>query len=171
MALDPQAQALLDQFAAMGGQALSSMSVADARRSMEILSTMRGTPATPIASAVDRRIPGPAGEIPVRIYTPTAPAPLPLLVPRKPILSSCAPAPAAVERASIEIAKARRKPDPIIRSSLRICPGSASRAAPSFSISFDYAHICAYLQCAYSANNGKRRRSVDILFASAYKLR
>jgi len=79
MPLDPQAKALLDQFAAMGGQPLSSMSVADARRMMEALSTMRGAP-QPIASATDRRIPGPAGEIPVRIYTPAAPAPLPLLV-------------------------------------------------------------------------------------------
>ena len=61
MPLDPQAKTLLDSFAAMGGQALSAMSVADARRSMEILSAMRGTP-TPVASAVDRRIPGPAGE-------------------------------------------------------------------------------------------------------------
>lgn len=79
MPVDPQAQALLDQFVALGGQALSSMSVPDARRAMEVLAAMRAAP-PPIQSAVDRRIPGPAGEIPVRIYTPTAPAPLPLLV-------------------------------------------------------------------------------------------
>lgn len=79
MPLDPQAKALLDQFAAIGGQSLSSMSVPDARRAMEVLAAMRGEPA-PIGSAVDRRIPGPAGDIPVRVYTPNATAPLPLLV-------------------------------------------------------------------------------------------
>jgi acetyl esterase len=79
MPVDPQAQALLDQFAALGGQPLSSMSVPDARRAMEVLSSMRAAP-PPIQSAVDRRIAGPAGEIPLRIYTPAAPAPLPLLV-------------------------------------------------------------------------------------------
>jgi acetyl esterase len=79
MPLDPQAQALLDQFAALGGQPLSSMSVADARRAMMLLASMRGEP-PPIGNAVDRHIPGPAGEIPVRIYTPAGTAPLPLLL-------------------------------------------------------------------------------------------
>jgi len=79
MPLDPQARALLDQFVAIGGQPLSSMPVADARHAMEVLASMRGEP-PPIRSAVDRRIPGPAGEIPVRVYTPNATAPLPLLV-------------------------------------------------------------------------------------------
>jgi len=79
MPLDPQAQALLDQFQALGAQALSSMSVADARRAMETLASMRTAP-PPIRSAVDRRIPGPAGDIPVRVYTPDGTAPLPLLV-------------------------------------------------------------------------------------------
>jgi acetyl esterase len=79
MPLDPQAQTLLDQFNALGGQPLSSMSVADARRAMMVLSSMRGEP-PPIRSVVDRRVAGPAGEIPVRIYTPAGTAPLPLLV-------------------------------------------------------------------------------------------
>jgi acetyl esterase len=79
MPLDPQAQAFLDQIAAMGGQPLSSMGVAEARQAMELLSQMRGAE-VPVASAVDRTIPGPAGDIPVRIYTPNATAPLPLLV-------------------------------------------------------------------------------------------
>lgn len=79
MPLDPQAQALLDQFQALGGQPLSSMSVADARRAMEMMASMRPEP-PPINSAVERRIPGPAGQIPVRVYTPAAAPPLPLLV-------------------------------------------------------------------------------------------
>jgi acetyl esterase len=77
--LDPQAKALLDQFVAIGGQPLSSMSVADARRAMEMLAAMRPDPPA-VASAIDRRIPGPAGEIPVRVYTPSGPAPRPVLV-------------------------------------------------------------------------------------------
>jgi len=77
MPVDPQAQALLDQFKQL--ESLSSMSVPDARRAMEALSSMRGA-APPIRAAVDRRIPGPAGEIPVRIYSPDGTAPLPLLV-------------------------------------------------------------------------------------------
>jgi len=79
MPLDPQARALLDQFAALGAQSLSSMSVPDARRAMEALGAMRGEPVS-INHTADRRIPGPAGEIPVRVYTPAATAPLPLLV-------------------------------------------------------------------------------------------
>jgi acetyl esterase len=35
---------------------------------------------TPVARVEDRRIPGPAGEIPVRIYTPEGSAPFPLIV-------------------------------------------------------------------------------------------
>ena len=79
MPIDPQAQAFLDQLSALGAQPLSSMPVADARRAMDALASLRVDPA-PVRSAVDRRVPGPAGEVPVRIYTPNAPAPLPLLV-------------------------------------------------------------------------------------------
>ena len=53
MPLDPQAQAFLDQIAALGGQPLSSMSVPIARQSMEMLAAMRGAE-VPVASAVDR---------------------------------------------------------------------------------------------------------------------
>lgn len=79
MPLDPQAQALLDQFNVLGGQPLSSMSVTDARRAMMLLSSLRGELA-PVRSVADRSIPGPAGDIPVRVYTPAGSAPLPLLV-------------------------------------------------------------------------------------------
>ncbi|MEO8604021.1 MAG: alpha/beta hydrolase [bacterium] len=79
MPLDSQTQALLDQLAALGGQPLSAMSVAEARRTMEMMSAMRGA-TVEVASVVNQRIPGPQGEIAVRIYTPAGPAPLPLLV-------------------------------------------------------------------------------------------
>jgi acetyl esterase len=79
MPLDPEAEALLAQFAAAGGQPLSAMSVAEARRMMDALAAIRAEP-PPIAHALDWRIPGPAGEIPVRIYTPRGAAPFPVLV-------------------------------------------------------------------------------------------
>ncbi len=80
MPLDPQARAVLDQLAALGGAPLSSMSVADARRMMEALGGLRVAEPEAVASVTDRRIPGPGGEIPIRIYTPNGTAPLPLLV-------------------------------------------------------------------------------------------
>jgi acetyl esterase len=79
MPLDPQAQALLDQLAAMDAKPLSSMPVADARRMMEMMAQMRGAPVE-VAAAVDRRIPGPQGEIALRVYTPHGSAPFGLLV-------------------------------------------------------------------------------------------
>ncbi|HSP98250.1 MAG TPA: alpha/beta hydrolase [Candidatus Dormibacteraeota bacterium] len=79
MPLDPQARAFIDQIAALGIGSLSSMGVAEARQSLELLSQMRGAE-VPLASAVDRPIPGPAGAMPVRVYTPNGTAPFPLLV-------------------------------------------------------------------------------------------
>jgi acetyl esterase/lipase len=79
MGLDPQAKAFLEQIAALGGQPLSAMPVAEARQTMEMLATMRAADA-PVAAVVDRTVPGPAGAIPVRIYRPNGTAPFPLLV-------------------------------------------------------------------------------------------
>ncbi|MDX2166776.1 MAG: alpha/beta hydrolase [Deltaproteobacteria bacterium] len=79
MPLDPQAQALLDQLESMGGKSLSEMGVSEARQMMEMMSQMRGAPVE-VASAVDRTIPGPQADIPVRVYTPQGTAPFPLLV-------------------------------------------------------------------------------------------
>jgi len=80
MPLDPQAKAFLDQMVAMGGPPLHSLSVPDARALMVALSGMSGTRDLPVAKAEDRIIPGPAGAIPVRVYTPHGTGPLPLLV-------------------------------------------------------------------------------------------
>jgi acetyl esterase len=79
MPLDPQAKALLDQIRAMGAPELHTLSVADARQALVNLAAMQGPP-QPIARVEDRTIPAPAGAIPVRIYTPEARGPLPLLV-------------------------------------------------------------------------------------------
>jgi acetyl esterase len=79
MPLDPQAKALLDQIESMGGQPLSAMGVAGARQMMEAMSQMRAAPVE-VAAVADRTIPGPQGEIPVRVYTPKGSAPFPMLV-------------------------------------------------------------------------------------------
>jgi len=79
MPLDPQAKEFLDQIAALGGLAMSQMTVPDARRMMDTLASMGDAP-PPVASSVDRHIPGPAGDIPVRVYTPVGTAPFPVLV-------------------------------------------------------------------------------------------
>ena len=79
MPLDPQARAVLDQLIAMGGAPLHTLSVAEARQVMEALTALQGA-AEPIAKIVNRAIPGPAAEIPVRIYVPEAQGLLPALV-------------------------------------------------------------------------------------------
>lgn len=79
MPLDPHAKQFLDQIAALGGQPLSSMPVPEARQAMEMLAGMRAGEEA-VASVADRRLPGPAGDIPVRVYTPAGNGPLPLLI-------------------------------------------------------------------------------------------
>jgi len=79
MALDPQARFVLEQLAAQGGLDVSAMTPAEARRSFE---QMRSPlPAEPVARVEDRAIPGPAGALPIRVYTPEgAPASAPGVV-------------------------------------------------------------------------------------------
>ncbi len=78
MPLDPIARLLLDQIAASRVPSLEVLPVAQARAVFEAMSR---SPADELALArvENRRIPGPAGEIPVRIYTPEAKGPLPVL--------------------------------------------------------------------------------------------
>lgn len=77
MPLDPQVQALLDQVAALNVPPYQKLTVQQARDM--IAAVYRGEPAE-VAKVEDRTIPGPGGPIPVRIYTPAAAGPLPLLV-------------------------------------------------------------------------------------------
>ena len=79
MPLDPQAKAVLDQFASMGGPQLHEMSVAQARELILGMVALAGEPES-IARIENRTVPGPAGQIPVRIYTPVGTAPFPVLV-------------------------------------------------------------------------------------------
>jgi len=79
MPLDPQARMLIDQLAALGGAPTNTLSVAEAREGMRNMTAMR-PPGDEVAHVEDRRIPGPLGEIPVRIYAPEGKKPLPVLV-------------------------------------------------------------------------------------------
>lgn len=79
MALDPQARGLLDQFAAAEGPPLNELSPSEAREVAAGLAELGG-PGEPVAGVVDRTVPGPAGDVPVRVYTPEGEGPFPALV-------------------------------------------------------------------------------------------
>jgi len=79
MPLDPQAKAVLDRLASMGGQQLHEMSVAQARELILGMVALAGEPES-VARIENRTVPGSAGQIPVRIYTPVGTAPFPVLV-------------------------------------------------------------------------------------------
>lgn len=77
MPLDPQAQQVLELIAALGLPPNHQVSPAQARINMKA----RPRPPGPeVAQVEGRTIPGPAGEIPVRLYTPAGAGPFPILV-------------------------------------------------------------------------------------------
>src|SRR5437588_4348040 len=79
MPLDPQPQALLEQMNQMGLVYTPDLTVERARETLKAMQAVR--PASePVAHVEDRMIPGPAGEIPIRIYTPQGSGPFPVLV-------------------------------------------------------------------------------------------
>ncbi|MBI4497860.1 MAG: alpha/beta hydrolase [Chloroflexi bacterium] len=71
MPLDPQAQRYLDQLAALGAPPIWDVPVEEARRARRSRS---------VGTVEDRRIPGPGGPLPVRLYTPPGDGPFPVLV-------------------------------------------------------------------------------------------
>ena len=79
MPVDPQTQAVLDYLAASGMPPMHAQTVADARGAILAMGAMAGEP-EPVGNVEDREIPGPQGQIPVRIYTPEGKAPFPVLV-------------------------------------------------------------------------------------------
>jgi acetyl esterase len=81
MPLDPNAAGLLQQLEEAGMPPLNEMSPEDARLAAEGFRALAGEPED-VADVTDRTIPGPGGDIPVRIYTPAGAGdgPLPCLV-------------------------------------------------------------------------------------------
>ena len=76
MPLDPQAQAVIDTVNSLGLPAVWEVSPEQAR----INAAARPRPAGPeVARVEDRSIPGPDGDVPVRIYTPEGDGPFPIL--------------------------------------------------------------------------------------------
>jgi acetyl esterase len=76
MPVDPQIQALLDL--GSGVPATNTLSVADARAQYEARIALMAPPAA-VAAVTERTIPGPGGELRLRIYRPAGPGPLPIL--------------------------------------------------------------------------------------------
>jgi len=67
---------ILDQMKAAGWRPTHTLSVAEARQAFK----SRIAKGAPVARTVDRAIPGPAGDIPVRIHWPAGTGPFPALV-------------------------------------------------------------------------------------------
>jgi acetyl esterase len=80
VALRPELRALLDQQAASGRPPLHRQSVAQARAfHAQDAAPLNGEPVA-VAAVADRAVPGPAGDLPVRVYTPEGEAPFPIVV-------------------------------------------------------------------------------------------
>jgi acetyl esterase len=80
--MDPQMQAVLDTMraASQGAPRLWEMDLATVRAGMEQQVQAMNAGAPEMASIVDRVAPGPAGDVPVRVFTPKGAGPFPLLV-------------------------------------------------------------------------------------------
>lgn len=84
----PAMKSVLDQLAALGGKPIETLTPAEARRqptpadAVKALLDEQGksTAPEPVGNVEDRTIPGAAGPIPVRIYTPKGEGPFPVVV-------------------------------------------------------------------------------------------
>jgi acetyl esterase len=80
MPIDPQMRTLLDQLNAAEAKPFHAGSPQDARAGIEALISVVEGPPQKVAKVEDRKIPGPGGQLPVRIYTPAGAAPIGALV-------------------------------------------------------------------------------------------
>lgn len=80
MPLDPQIQAYLDQMAAINMPPMHTLTPEQIRAGIAMQLATENIEPEPVARVENRTIPGPAGEIPVRIYTPQGSGPFPALV-------------------------------------------------------------------------------------------
>ncbi|MCH8989281.1 MAG: alpha/beta hydrolase [Chloroflexi bacterium] len=76
MPLDPQIMQVMEQVAALGLPAAHTVSPAEARANAKLRPR---APGPEVAKVEDRNIPGPDGDVPVRIYTPEGGGPFPIL--------------------------------------------------------------------------------------------
>jgi acetyl esterase len=80
MTLQPEIEAQLARMAAAGSPPLQEQSVAEARRLHAAGAAVLGGAPVAVAAAADRTIPGPAGDLRVRVYTPHGEPPFPIVV-------------------------------------------------------------------------------------------
>lgn len=80
MIVHPQIAAALKALDELALPPLEAMTPAAARAQMLAMVRERGGAARPIRRTEERRVPGPAGDIPVRLYWPDAEGPLPVVV-------------------------------------------------------------------------------------------
>jgi acetyl esterase len=79
MPLDDDVQMLINMLSAPGAPSLSALSVDEARANMRNLTSLR-TSVDELPRIENRKLPGPHGEIPVRIFAPSTAPGLPVLV-------------------------------------------------------------------------------------------
>src|ERR1700689_2579546 len=70
--LHPQIQTVLEAMARLNLRAIEDMTPAEARAQMEAMAASPKAEPLPTARIENRTVPGPAGQIPVRIYWPNA---------------------------------------------------------------------------------------------------
>ncbi|NHN59448.1 MULTISPECIES: alpha/beta hydrolase [Halorussus] len=75
---DPQIQAVLEQLDRLGMPDLSTLDPREARELFEEFRTSESS--EEVAAVTDRTIPGPGGELPIRVYEPDGEGPHPVLV-------------------------------------------------------------------------------------------
>lgn len=80
MPLNPQVQGLLQSLAAAGAPAFHTLQPAQCRQAINALMRMMPPSQAVLASVHDTHAPGPAGEIPLRVYTPVGQGPFPILM-------------------------------------------------------------------------------------------
>jgi acetyl esterase len=87
MTTDPQMQQVLDQLTALGGRPIETLTPDEARRqptpamAVQELLKQRGLPEEEPVGKIDNfNVPGPEGNVGVRLYSPDGPGPFPLLV-------------------------------------------------------------------------------------------
>ena len=77
---DPKIEAFLKEAAEAGAPPLCTLTPEEGRIAKNAAFIQFGGPPPPVSKVVNDTIPGPAGPIPVRIYTPEGEGPLPVLV-------------------------------------------------------------------------------------------
>lgn len=80
MPLDPQVALYLQELAQLSDEPAPELSLAEQRHQSELTALKEAGKPEIVATVVDRTIPGPIGNIPLRIYTPEGTGPFPVLI-------------------------------------------------------------------------------------------